>query len=61
MTPMRRVSLFISAAATQLLLLMWMTAQAQSQQAYRFDVPGEPLGDALRVFGQASHQQIIFS
>src|SRR5580698_1938672 len=59
MTPKRRVSLFISAAATQLLLLSGMTAQAQ--QTYQFDVPGEPLGDALRVFGQASHQQIIFS
>ncbi len=61
MTSMRRVSLFISAAASQLMLLTWMTAQAQSPQAYRFDVPGEPLGDALRAFGQASHEQIIFS
>jgi iron complex outermembrane receptor protein len=61
MSPVRRVSLLISAAATQLLLLTWVTAQAQSPQAYRFDLPDEPLGDALRVFGQASHQQIIFS
>src|ERR1700733_9653006 len=59
MTPKRRVSLFISAAATQLLLLSGMTAQAQ--QTYQFDVPSEPLGDALRAFGQISHQQIIFS
>lgn len=61
MTPKRRVSLFISAAATPLLLLIWLTAQAQSQQAYRFDVPEEPLGAALRAFGQTSHEQIIFS
>jgi outer membrane receptor protein involved in Fe transport len=40
---------------------MGLTAQAQSQQAYQFDVPDEPLGAALRSFGQVSHQQIIFS
>jgi iron complex outermembrane receptor protein len=61
MTEMRRMSLFISAAATHFLLLVCVTAHAQSPQAYLFDVPGEPLGDALRVFGQVSRQQIIFS
>jgi iron complex outermembrane receptor protein len=61
MTPAKRARLFISAAATHLLLLMCMTSQAQAQQAYPFDVPNEPLGDALRALGQASHQQIIFS
>ena len=59
MTPKRPVSLFISAAATHLLLLTGMAAQAQSQQTYQFDVPGEPLGDALRVFGQASLQHAV--
>src|SRR6202034_2665798 len=54
-------SLFISAVAMPFLLSVWMTAQAQSPQAYRFDLPVKPLGDALRVFGQVSHQQIIFS
>jgi outer membrane receptor protein involved in Fe transport len=37
-----------------------MAAQAQ-EQTYRFDIPAQSLGSALRAFGQASNQQIIFS
>jgi len=30
-------------------------------ERYKFDVPSEALGDALRAVGQISHQQIVFS
>jgi outer membrane receptor protein involved in Fe transport len=57
------MSLFVAAAAMNLVLLAAITAHAQSTSppTYRFDLPDEPLGDALRGFGKASHQQIIFS
>ncbi len=53
MTPIKWVSPFLA--------LICMTAQAQAPQSYRFEVPEEPLGSALRAFGQTSHEQIIFS
>ena len=37
-------------------------APAQSpERVYRFELPAQTLGGALRVFGEVSHQQIIFS
>jgi iron complex outermembrane receptor protein len=49
-------------AAAAALLIFTGPAMAQAQeQTYQFDVPAQDLGGALRAFGQASHQQIIFS
>ncbi|PZQ59447.1 MAG: TonB-dependent receptor [Phenylobacterium zucineum] len=49
-------------AATAALLVFASPAAAQVQeQTYRFDLPAQGLGSALRAFGQASRQQIIFS
>ncbi|WP_293381840.1 TonB-dependent receptor [Phenylobacterium sp. SCN 70-31] len=50
-----------SAAAAALLVFAGPAAAQVQQQTYRFDVPAQNLGGALRVFGQASRQQIIFA
>ena len=49
-------------AAAAALLVFAAPAMAQVQeQTYKFDLPAQGLGSALRAFGQASRQQIIFS
>lgn len=49
-------------AAAAALMVFASPAMAQVQeQTFRFDIPAQGLGSALRAFGQASRQQIIFS
>ncbi|MGH8291135.1 MAG: STN domain-containing protein [Steroidobacteraceae bacterium] len=44
------------------LLSLAVPTVAQSPEAlYRFELPVQALGDALRAFGEVSRQQIIFS
>src|SRR3546814_4898745 len=39
-----------------------MTVPAHAQETvYSFDIPAQDLGGALRAFGQATNQQIIFA
>ena len=61
MTGIKLASLGGSAAAAALLIFAAPTAAQAQTQTYRFDVPSQSLGAALRVFGQTSRQQIIFS
>ncbi len=52
----------LSVAAAAFLLIAALPAMAQnSPPSYEFDLPAEPLGDALRALAQVSQQQIIFS
>lgn len=60
MVAVRRSHLRALVAAALLVLGAPMVAQAQVQ-TYKFDLPAQALGDALRSFGQVAHQQIIFS
>jgi outer membrane receptor protein involved in Fe transport len=60
MTFRKRVGLCSTAGAALLALTVPTTALAQSA-TYKFDIPSEDLGAALRAFGQVSGQQIIFS
>jgi iron complex outermembrane recepter protein len=61
---MRRTALARLAGSTAAAALVAfagpVTAQIQ-EQAYKFNLPAQELGGALRAFGQVSHQQIIFS
>jgi iron complex outermembrane receptor protein len=44
------------------LLGMASTAVAQSSEpTYQFELPSQSVGSALRLFGEVTHQQIIFS
>ncbi len=57
----RLVRLAASAAmVTTAVALVAPSAMAQAQH-YRFDIPSQDLGGALRAFGRATNQQIIFS
>src|SRR6185312_14439465 len=38
---------------------LWAAA-ALAAATYRFDIPSQELGEALRAFGQASNQQLVF-
>ncbi len=58
MTNWKTLNLCSVAAAA--LLSMAMPAAAQTA-TYKFDIPAEDLGAALRAFGQVSGEQIIFS
>ena len=57
----RLAALSGSTAAAALLALTAPTAVYAQQQTYRFNIPAQSLGGALRAFGQASNQQIIFA
>ena len=61
MMGIRLAALSGSAAAAALMVFASPTAAMAQQQTYRFDLPAQTLGSALRAFGQASRQQIIFS
>ena len=61
MTGIRLKALGGSAAAAALLVFASPAAVQAQEQTYRFDVPAQNLGSALRAFGQSSRQQIIFA
>lgn len=61
MTKITLAGLAGSSAATALLIFTTPVAAQVQQQAYRFDLPAQNLGSALRGFAQTSRQQIIFS
>jgi outer membrane receptor protein involved in Fe transport len=61
MTMKTWTSLRGSAAAVALLAFTSPVAAQAQEQTYRFDLPAQGMGAALRDFGQASRQQIIFS
>ena len=61
MTGIRLAALSGSAAAAALMVFASPTAALAQQQTYRFDLPAQSLGSALRAFGQSARQQIIFS
>ena len=50
-----------STAVAALMLFAAPTAVQAQTQTFKFDLPVQSLGGALRAFGQQSHQQIIFS
>lgn len=50
-----------SVAATTLLLFALPVAAQIQEQTYRFDLPTQSLGSALRSFAQSSRQQVIFA
>ncbi|MBS0332944.1 MAG: TonB-dependent receptor, partial [Proteobacteria bacterium] len=50
-----------SAASAALLALTAPTMSFAQSATYKFDIPAEDLGTALRTYGQVSGQQIIFS
>ena len=60
MTTLKRIGL-CSAAAAALLALSMPTASLAQTPTYKFDIPAEDLGTALRAFGQIAGQQIIFA
>src|SRR3546814_4837482 len=48
--------------ATGVATSCFMTVPAHAQETvYSFDIPAQDLGGALRAFGQATNQQIIFA
>ncbi|WP_326523642.1 TonB-dependent receptor plug domain-containing protein [Sphingomonas sp.] len=57
----RLVRLAVSAAMVATVAVVVPDAVAQAPQQYRFDIPSQDLGGALRAFGRATNQQIIFS
>jgi outer membrane receptor protein involved in Fe transport len=57
----RGASLCGSAAAAALMVFASPSAVYAQAQTYKFNVPAQSLGSALRAFGQAANQQIIFS
>lgn len=61
MTGIKLTSLGGSAAAAALMIFAAPTIAQAQEQTYKFEVPAQDLGGALRAFGQASRQQIIFS
>jgi iron complex outermembrane receptor protein len=60
MPTMTRNSLRFSAAAAALLALSAPQIVHAQQATYRFDIPAQDLGSALRAYAQASHQQLSF-
>ncbi len=60
MTSSRMMTLRSSAAMAALMLFAAPAMAQVQEQTYRFDIPAEDLGDALRAFAQTAHQQIIF-
>ncbi len=61
MTGIRVAGLCGSTAAAALMMFVAPVAAQAQTQTFKFDVPAQSLGGALRAFGQASRQQIIFS
>jgi iron complex outermembrane recepter protein len=61
---MKRAAFASLACAVALASLLGLASSAGAQspeRVYRFDLPAQTLGSALRAFGEVSHQQIIFS
>lgn len=61
MTRMRLAGLGGSTAMAALMCFTAPVAAQAQTQTFKFDVPAQSLGGALRAFGQTSRQQIIFS
>ncbi len=61
MMGMKLAALSGSAAAAALLVFAAPASAQIQEQTFRFDLPAQGLGSALRAFGQASRQQVIFS
>lgn len=57
----RRSALLLSSALAGLVVLSFGGAAYAADQTYQFDIPAEPLGQALTDFSRASSQQIVFS
>lgn len=51
----------LTVAAGLMASCLLATAARAQEQTYRFDIPAQDLGSALRAFGQAAKQQIIFA
>ncbi len=57
----RRSALLLSSALAGLAMLGLGGAAQAADQTYQFDIPAEPLGQALTDFSRTSSQQIVFS
>ncbi|MFI8683547.1 TonB-dependent receptor plug domain-containing protein [Brevundimonas diminuta] len=55
-----RAALFSSATALALAAFTAPVAVMAQAATYNFDIPAQDLGSALRAFGQASRQQVVF-
>ncbi|MBI1198613.1 MAG: TonB-dependent receptor plug domain-containing protein [Phenylobacterium sp.] len=61
MTGLRVAGLWGSTAAAALMMMAAPVAAQAQTQTFKFDLPAQSLGGALRAFGQTSRQQIIFA
>lgn len=57
----RRSALLLSSALAGLTMMVLAGPARAADQTYQFDIPAEPLGQALTDFSRASSQQIVFS
>jgi iron complex outermembrane receptor protein len=58
---MRRRLLRSAAVAGALSVAMLAGASSAQERTFKFDIPSEGLSKALRDFGQATHQQLVFT
>src|SRR6187431_2275913 len=61
MTGIRLAGLGASTAVAALMMFVAPVAAQAQTQTFKFDLPAQNLGGALRAFGQTSRQQIIFA